>query len=88
MSLTKLIEDIRRRRNLDVYLTIVVALVVSVLSFFDVVPDDKVSALVLAVLAILALTVLATREAVENPRLARGDPELLERLPSRSADPP
>jgi divalent metal cation (Fe/Co/Zn/Cd) transporter len=68
LSLRKLIEDIRRRRNLDVYLTVIVALVVSVLSFFDVVPADKVAALVLAVLAILALTVLATREAVENPR--------------------
>jgi hypothetical protein len=81
LSLRKLIEDIRRRRNLDVYLTVIVALVVSVLSFFDVVPADKVSALVLAVLAILALTVLATREAVENPRLARGDPELLDDFP-------
>lgn len=81
MSLKKLIEDVRQRRNLDVYATVTVALVVSALSFFDLVPADKVAALVLAVLAILALTVLATREAVENPRLSRGDPELFDDFP-------
>jgi hypothetical protein len=81
MSLRRLLEDVRRRRHVDCCLTVVVALVVSVLSFFDAGPAQKVSALVLAVLAIVTFITLTTGEGVENPRLALGDPELLDDLP-------
>jgi hypothetical protein len=44
--------DLKQHRNLDIYLTIVTALIVSALSFFDLVPAGEVTSLLLAVLAV------------------------------------
>jgi hypothetical protein len=63
--------DLRTKRNLDVYVTILVALGTSVLSAFDVVPTSKLTSAVLAVLAVLAFSTLATRTAVEE--IGRGE---------------
>lgn len=65
-SLGRILDDFKQRRNLDVYLTIVAAVVVSVLSYFDVVPGPKVAGLILAVLAVLAFNALTTRVAIAD----------------------
>lgn len=58
--------DLKQHRNLDIYLTIVTALIVSALSFFDLVPAGEVTSLLLAVLAVLAFSALQTRTAAEG----------------------
>ncbi|MFI6245270.1 hypothetical protein [Streptomyces sp. NPDC051016] len=58
--------DLQGRRNLDVYATIAVALGTSVLAAVDVAPTGKIMAAVLAVLAVLAFSALATRTMVEE----------------------
>ncbi len=70
----RLVDDLKRRRNLDIYATIGVAILVSVLSALEVVPDDKVTAVVLAVLAIIAFNLLATREIVAEKSGRRSPP--------------
>ncbi|MDJ1137859.1 hypothetical protein [Streptomyces iconiensis] len=62
----RLRRDLRARRNLDVYATILVAVSTSVFAAFDVVPTGKITSAVLAVLAVLAFSTLATRSAVED----------------------
>lgn len=62
----RLRQDLQARRNLDVYATIGVALGTSLLAAFDVAPADKIMAAVLAVLAVLAFSTLATRTVVED----------------------
>jgi hypothetical protein len=62
--MNRLIDDLRQRRNLDVYVTIVVALVVSVLVLLEVVDQTRVVPLILAVLAVMAYNSLATRDIV------------------------
>ncbi|MGW8685412.1 hypothetical protein ACWGNN_31100 [Streptomyces sp. NPDC055817] len=69
-ALDRLRRDLRARRNLDVYVTILAALGTSVLALFDVAPTGKVTGAILAVLAVLAFSTLATRSAVED--VARG----------------
>jgi hypothetical protein len=81
MFVHRIVQDITRRRNIDIYLTMFTAIGVSVLSLFGVVSAEHVNALVLAVLAILAFTVLATRDAVENPRVVHGEPEFFDDFP-------
>jgi len=63
--------DFQNRRNLDVYVTIVAASVIAGLSFFDVLPPDKIGPTVLAVLAVMAFNLLATRVGVESARAER-----------------
>jgi hypothetical protein len=63
-------DDFRARRNLDVYATIGTAVVVCVLAAFDLVSPQRIAALTLAVLAVLAFNTLATRTALESA--ARG----------------
>ncbi|MGW4285804.1 hypothetical protein ACWEIK_02545 [Streptomyces sp. NPDC004673] len=58
--------DLRGQRNLDVYATIAVALGTSILALIDVAPTGKIMAAVLAVLAVLAFSALATRTMVED----------------------
>jgi hypothetical protein len=62
--MNRLIRDLRQRRNLDVYVTIVVALVVSVLVLLEVVDQTRIVPLILAVLAVMAYSSLATRDIV------------------------
>lgn len=58
--------DLRKRKNIDVYLTIAAAIVVSALSMAEVIPPDKVASVTLAVLAVLALNALITRAILEE----------------------
>ncbi|MET8211824.1 hypothetical protein ABZT51_38635 [Streptomyces sp. NPDC005373] len=58
--------DLQGRRNLDVYATIAVALATSILAAIDLAPTEKIMAAVLAVLAVLAFSTLATRTMVED----------------------
>lgn len=81
MSLHRIVQDIQSRRNIDIYVTLFVAIGTSVLSFFSDVPAELMSALTTTVLALLAFTVLATRDAVENLRLGHGDPEFFDDYP-------
>jgi hypothetical protein len=75
--------DFQQGKNLDIYVTIVIALVVSVLSFFEILPNSKVSSLLLAVLAILAFNALQTRVAVEGASFQQGrGPEFLDDFPA------
>jgi hypothetical protein len=91
----RVLHDLRGRHNLDVYATIAVALGTSILAAIDVAPTGKIMAAVLAVLAVLAFSALATRTMVED--LARSGagggirflsdfPENLKERRSRSAD--
>jgi hypothetical protein len=65
-SLKRMLTDLKLRQNLDVYLTIGVAVVVGVLSYLDIVPSTKVSGLILAVLAILAFSMLKSRTSISE----------------------
>ncbi|OUD03677.1 hypothetical protein [Streptomyces swartbergensis] len=62
----RLRRDLRGRRNLDVYATIAVALGTSIFAAIDLAPTEKIMAAVLAVLAVLAFSTLATRTMVED----------------------
>ncbi|KUL23292.1 hypothetical protein [Streptomyces regalis] len=66
----RLRQDLAARRNLDVYATVVVALGTSILAAFDIAPTSKIMSAILAVLAVLAFSTLATRSAVDE--MARG----------------
>lgn len=65
-SAEQVLRDLRHRKNLDVYVTIVVAIVVSALSYFDLVPGSKVASLILAILAVLPFNALSTRETIAD----------------------
>jgi Domain of unknown function (DUF5919) len=80
-ALSRLAMDLKLRRNLDIYLTISVALITSGLSFFGLVKGDEVTAVILATLAILSFTTLATREAVDESRPGRAGPAFLTDFP-------
>lgn len=64
--LKRVLSDLRLRRNLDGYLTILVALIVGALSYLDIVPVAKVSGLILAVLAILAFSMVMARSEISE----------------------
>jgi hypothetical protein len=60
--------DLRRGENIDVYVTIVVALVIAVLNLIGLVPSSNLTSLVLAVLGLLAIGGLATRSRLDQLR--------------------
>lgn len=64
--------DLKKRRNLDAYLTIGAAVVVSALSYVEVIPPAKAASVTLAVLAVLALNSLVTRALLEESRNGAG----------------
>lgn len=64
--LKRVLTDLRLRRNLDGYLTIGVAIAVGILSYLDVVPAAKVASLILAVLAVLAFSMLTSRTEISE----------------------
>jgi len=67
MELPKtVIQDIREGKNLEVYLTLVVALVLLLLDVFGVVSTEALAAGTLATLALLAFSVLQNREQMQN----------------------
>ena len=62
--------DVRHGENIDVYVTIVVALTVAVLNVIGVVPSSSLTSLVLAVLGLLAIGGLTTRARLDQLREA------------------
>lgn len=62
----KILGDLRRHRNIDTYAAITAAFIVALLSFFELIPQDKIASLTLVVLAVIALGTIATRDAVEK----------------------
>ncbi|MEY9930578.1 hypothetical protein ABH926_005225 [Catenulispora sp. GP43] len=79
----RLLDDLREGKDFDVYLTIGLAAVVSALSLFDVISTAKISSLLLAVLAVMAYNILATRAAVDRAGAAtKRGPELLDDFPA------
>jgi hypothetical protein len=64
--LQRIWKDVRSGENLDVYLTIAVALVLSVLNILEVGLSDKLPAVTLSVLALLAISSLVSRHRVED----------------------
>lgn len=65
-SLRRVLADLKAGRNIDGYLTIAVAIVVGMLSYLSIVPSGKVSSLILAVLAVLAFSLITTRTDISN----------------------
>ena len=67
--LRRLRADIAKGRNLEVYLTVFVALVVAVLGVFSIVRTEVVAAATLATLALIALTALGPKRQVSRLEL-------------------
>ena len=55
--------DVRAGQNLDIYLTIIISAVIAILGIFQVVDQTIISATVLAMLALVASTLLQNRRA-------------------------
>ena len=62
----KIIEDLRSGENLDVYITIFLAMVIATLDILDLTSDDFIAPLILATLAVLAFSSLYTRQQNEE----------------------
>jgi hypothetical protein len=76
--------EIRRGENIDLYLTVAVALVFTVLNVLGLAPSDKISALTLAILALLTISMLISRHKVEEAvqQMAQpGETQFLEKFP-------
>lgn len=66
--LRKLVQDLTQGRNLEVYLTLVVALILLLLDVLGIASDQAIAAGILATLALLALSVFNNRESVDASR--------------------
>lgn len=76
--------EIRRGENIDLYLTILLAIVVGVLGVFGVVGWEKISAVILATLALLAGSLLTNRRTADGLTAALGDIKIaIEKLINR-----
>ncbi len=63
--LRRIMEDLRRGENIDAYVTVIAAIVLSVLNVLDVLPAGSLSGVILGVLALLAIGTLVTRTRLE-----------------------
>ncbi len=59
-------EEVRKGENLDAYLTIIAALVLSALNLLGIAPTETLPAITLTVLALLAISSLVNRHRVED----------------------
>lgn len=66
----KILEDIRKRQNLDVYLTILGAIGVSILGFAQVADLSIISPAILMVLALVSFSIVTNRHENENLQIA------------------
>jgi hypothetical protein len=73
--LRKVWQDVSENRNIELYLTITIAVVIGILGAFSVVDMEVVAALILATLALLALGTLNLTG--NNTRFERGRVHLL-----------
>jgi len=65
-SLHRVFEELKRGENIDLYVTVVVALIVAILNLFGIAPQNWLSSLNLAVLALLASAILGNRQRLED----------------------
>ena len=88
MKLLKTIwNDLRQGENIDSYLTVLIALSVSILSLFEKTPAAWISSLTLAVLALLAFTNLINRRKMEEViRKQTSEPRFIEEYPDTVSD--
>jgi hypothetical protein len=63
--LRRILDDVQRGENIDAYVTVVAAIVLSVLNLLDVLPASSLSGVILGVLALLAIGTLVTRSRLE-----------------------
>lgn len=68
--LQKLVTDIKRRQNIDIYITILIAVVVSILGLVQVANQAVISSAVLATLALVSFSLLMNRQENEEIRKA------------------
>jgi hypothetical protein len=85
MWIEKIVQDIRRGENIDVYATIVVTLALVVLEVLEVISQDLLISTTLGVLTMIAIMNLANRNKLEliNEKLKNDRQELNEKFPSR-----
>lgn len=63
----EILHDIRKRQNIDVYINIVLAIIVSILGLAQIVDNSIISSAVLATIALVSISLLANRR--ENERI-------------------
>jgi hypothetical protein len=61
--LRRILDDLRRGENIDAYVTVFAAVVLSVLNIVNILPPGSLSGVILGVLALLAIGTLVTRAA-------------------------
>jgi len=69
MAFRLLKDDLRQARNLDLYIVVAIAVVVAVLGVFNVVDPRILAAATLAVLAVMATSMLASRHQIDSVRM-------------------
>jgi hypothetical protein len=62
----EIIQDIRHGENIDIYITIIVALAIVILDLLGIAKPDVIISAVLLVLGLLAFSTLATRKTLES----------------------
>ncbi len=65
-SLTELLKEIRRGENIELYLVLIAALSLIILDLFGLAKSDWVSSITIAILALLALSLLGNRHRLET----------------------
>lgn len=65
-SLKRILEDIKRGENIDLYLTVVMAIVVAVLNLFGFASSALLSSLSLAIFALIASAILGNRHRLDD----------------------
>lgn len=64
--LKRLWTDIQRGENIDLYVTVILAIVLAILSIINIVPSDWITPLNLTVLALLSFVILGNRYKIET----------------------
>ena len=64
----RIIEDIERGENIDLYVAVVAAIIVAILNFFGVTSQSLINSLSLALFALIASTILGNRHRLEDIR--------------------
>lgn len=65
-TLRRVLEDIRRGENIDLYVTVIVAIILAALNITGIAPQAWIAPLNLAVLALLAVATLGNRHRLEG----------------------
>lgn len=64
-ALQGILEDIRQGENIDLYVTVIIAIALAVLNVVGIAPQSYIAPLSLAVLALLAIAMLVNRQRLE-----------------------